>query len=77
MKDHGCIKSGSQMQIKFKHLKEMYLKCKRNNSVSGASRMTFPYYEAMEELLGGRPTAQSVDGLIGIDSSSQETIRRK
>ncbi|XP_071572575.1 uncharacterized protein [Temnothorax nylanderi] len=69
MKQAGFVKSGIQMRLKMKHLKEMYYKCKRNNSISGHDRMSFQYFEAMDELLGGRPSVQAVDG-VGIESSS-------
>lgn len=41
MKEAGFIKNGAQMQVKMIHLKEMYYKCKRNNSISGHDRMIF------------------------------------
>lgn len=69
MKEMGFIKSGAQMKIKLKHLKEIYFKCKRNNNISGAAHQTFHLYDEMEQLLGGRPLAQAtVD--TGIDSSN-------
>ncbi|XP_077276963.1 uncharacterized protein LOC143905409 isoform X2 [Temnothorax americanus] len=69
MKQAGFVKSGEQMQLKMKHLKELYYRCKRNNSTSGHNRMSFQYFEAMDELLGSRPSVQAVDG-VGIESSS-------
>lgn len=68
MKEIGFINSGTQMKIKLKHLKEMYFKCKRNNNTSGAIRQTFPFYDAMEQLFGRRPSVQAIDN-TGIDSS--------
>ncbi|KYN28556.1 hypothetical protein ALC57_02025, partial [Trachymyrmex cornetzi] len=61
MKEMGFIKTGAQMKTKLKHLKEIYFKCKRNNSVSGANRMSFPFYDAMEELFGGRLSADAIN----------------
>lgn len=69
MKEMGFIKSGAQMKIKLKHLKEMYFKCKRNNNISGAARQTFLFYDEMEQLLGGRPSVQATED-TGIDSSN-------
>lgn len=68
MKEAGFIKSAEQMKFKMKHLKEMYYKCKRSNSVSGHDRMSFQYFEAMDELLGSRPSVKAIDG-VGIESS--------
>ncbi|GLV33320.1 hypothetical protein CBL_11759 [Carabus blaptoides fortunei] len=74
MKERGFIKTASQMKIKLKHLKEMYFKCKRNNSRSGSKRETFQYYDLMDELLGSRPSSAVVENSdIGIDSSLVET----
>lgn len=68
MKEMDFIKSGAQMKTKLKHLKEMYFKCKRNNNVS-ASRAIFSFYNAMEQLFGGRSSVQAIAD-IGINSSA-------
>jgi len=72
MKEAGFIKSGEQMKLKMKHLKEMYYKCKRNNSISGHDRMSFQYFEAMDELFGSRPSVKAIDG-IGLESNTCES----
>ncbi|XP_071652856.1 uncharacterized protein [Temnothorax longispinosus] len=71
MKEMGFIKTGAQMKTKLKHLKEAYFKCKRSNSVSGAARMSFKFYDAMDQLLGGRPSVEAINN-HGIDSSSAQ-----
>ncbi|KYQ59701.1 hypothetical protein ALC60_01367 [Trachymyrmex zeteki] len=68
MKEMGFIKSGAQMKIKLKHLKEIYFKCKRNNNTSGVSRQTFVFYDEMEQLYCGRSSVQANTD-IGIDFS--------
>ncbi|XP_026827665.1 ras guanine nucleotide exchange factor P-like [Ooceraea biroi] len=78
MKEMGFIKSGAQMKIKLKHLKEQYFKCKRNNT-GGASRQTFVFYEEMEELLGGRPSVEAIasTGIDLTESSNQEIMQEE
>ncbi|KYN22017.1 Zinc finger protein with KRAB and SCAN domains 2, partial [Trachymyrmex cornetzi] len=71
MKEMGFLKSGAQMKIKLKHLKDIYIKCKRNNNTNGASRQTFAFYDEMEELYCGRPSVQAITN-IGIDSSDND-----
>jgi hypothetical protein len=48
MKEMGFIKTASQLQIKMKHLQELYYKFKKNNNKSGESRTEFLYYEQMD-----------------------------
>jgi hypothetical protein len=71
MKEMGFIKTGAQMKTKMKHLKEAYFKCKRNNSVSGADRISFSFYDEMDQLLGGRPSVEAINN-HGIDSFSAQ-----
>lgn len=64
MKEMGFIKSGAQMKIKLKHLKEIYFKCKRNNNTSGVSRQTFVFYDEMEQLYCGRSSVQANTDIV-------------
>jgi len=50
----------------------MYYKCKRNHSISGYDRVSFQYFEAMDELFGSRPSVKAIDG-IGIESNTCES----
>jgi hypothetical protein len=76
MKEMGFIKTASQLQIKMKHLKELYYKCKKNNNKSGESRTEFLYYEQMDNLLNTRPKtlAMEEDVTAGIDTSADENF---
>ncbi|XP_018374450.1 PREDICTED: uncharacterized protein LOC108768500 [Trachymyrmex cornetzi] len=73
MKEMGFIKSGVQMKVKLKHLKEMYFKCKRNNNTS-ASRQTFAFYDEMEQLYCGRPSVQAITDIV-IELLEQEPVQ--
>lgn len=59
MKKMGFPKTGAQMKTKLKHLKELYLKCKRNNNLSSSSRIGFPFYKQMEQLLSRKQSVQA------------------
>ncbi|XP_071652865.1 uncharacterized protein [Temnothorax longispinosus] len=71
MQAKGHEKTAEQMKLKLKNLKAAYFKCKRNNNVSGAAPSTCPFYNKLDILYGGRPSAlaSSSDDQVGIDTA--------
>lgn len=43
----------------YRILIDEYYKCKRENSVSGSQRLSFEFYDDMDEVLGDRPLSNS------------------
>lgn len=68
MEQRGYCKTAEQMKLKLKNLKLTYLKCKRNNNVSGAAATTCPFYNELELLYGCRPATEAE--YSGIDTAT-------
>lgn len=67
-------RSVSQIQNRWKSLKSNYYKAKGDTSRSGASPAKFVFFDAMADLLGGRPLSnvEGIDVGMGEDERDQE-----
>ena len=66
----GFNRTVEQLKNRFKALKTDYHKAKSHNNLSGNDPTNFPFFEAMDEVLGDRPLAQS--GEYGVDFTFDE-----
>ncbi|XP_011689999.1 PREDICTED: zinc finger and SCAN domain-containing protein 29-like [Wasmannia auropunctata] len=70
MQTRGYDKTAEQMKLKLKNLRTAYMKCKRDNNVSGAAPSTCPFYNELDVLYGSRPCALgSSSNQVGIDTA--------
>lgn len=69
--ERGYKRTTEQLITKFRRLKTKYSECQSNNNKSGRSRKTFEFYDAMKELLDGRPI-ENYPAEFGVDSSSND-----
>ena len=67
MGEHGYTRSWLQCQRKMKHLKMAYRKAKDNNNRSGRGRITCPFFDELDAVLGDRPAFCPGEGDV-IDS---------
>ena len=58
LEEVGFIRTSNQIREKMKKLKQKYRKLKDNNSFSGRNRMTFKFYDKLDEILGDRPISR-------------------
>ncbi|KAK4882110.1 hypothetical protein RN001_005429 [Aquatica leii] len=56
----GFHRDIAQLTVKWKNLKAEYHKCKRHNGVSGNDPRDYESYTPLNEILGHRPSVQSV-----------------
>ena len=66
----GFIRMPEQIRIKWKNVRSAYTNGKRNNSKSGQGRISCPYYDMMDDLLGRRPMSQATER--GVDAGGVE-----
>ncbi|XP_062391559.1 homeobox protein slou-like [Sardina pilchardus] len=72
LKELNIVRSVSQIQNRWKSLKANYYKAKGDTSRSGASPAKFVFFEAMADLLGGRPLS-NVEGVdVGMEEDEEE-----
>eukprot|EP00058_Branchiostoma_floridae_P000880 XP_002586368.1 hypothetical protein BRAFLDRAFT_108653 [Branchiostoma floridae] len=58
MATEGYIRTAKQVRAKFKALKYKYRKAKDANRRSGSGRVTCPFYEELDQLLGDRAATE-------------------
>ncbi|XP_019615734.1 PREDICTED: trihelix transcription factor GT-3a-like isoform X2 [Branchiostoma belcheri] len=58
MRHEGFDRTAQQIRTKMRDLKYRYRKAKKQNERSGSGRITCPYYDELDRLLGGRPATR-------------------
>ena len=61
MAEAGFVRTPEQFRIKWKNIRSAYMNAKRNNSTSGQGRISCPYFEIMDDLLGSRPMSKATE----------------
>nr|XP_055049368.1 uncharacterized protein LOC129434467 [Misgurnus anguillicaudatus] len=69
MNEHGYTRTWQQCQRKIKSLKLIYRKAKDNNHRSGRARVTCPFFEELDRVLGDKPSFVPGDGDV-LDTAS-------
>lgn len=69
MSEKGYSRTWQQCQRKIKSLKMTYRRAKDNNGKSGRSRITCPFFEELDRVLGDKPSFVPGDGEV-LDTAS-------
>ena len=67
MKERGYSRDGEQCKTKIKNLKKTYTNVKDHNNVTGNNKITCPFFDELDTVLGHRPA--SVPSLV-LDAST-------
>ncbi|KAL1246691.1 hypothetical protein QQF64_034380 [Cirrhinus molitorella] len=70
LKEAGVDRTVEQIKNKWKILKTAYYKAKLNNNRSGMDPSSFPFFEEMDEVMGGRPLSNVTEN--GVDVGFEE-----
>ena len=70
LSEAGVDRNVEQIRNRWKTLKAGYYKAKQHNSKSGYDPNNFPFFEPMDEIMGGRPLANIAGN--GVDVGFEE-----
>uniref|UniRef100_A0A8C1LBT1 Myb/SANT-like DNA-binding domain-containing protein n=1 Tax=Cyprinus carpio TaxID=7962 RepID=A0A8C1LBT1_CYPCA len=76
MAEHGYRRSWLQCQRKIKSLRAKYKEVKDWNKLSGRQRITCPFYEELDRILGDKPSVQPLellDSCFGQEEPEEES----
>lgn len=77
LKEAGADRTVEQIRNRWKTLKTSYFKAKMHNSKSGADPSYFPFFDQMDEIMGGRPLSNVGDNGVDVgfpERDEEETL---
>ncbi|XP_029973164.1 uncharacterized protein LOC115406995 [Salarias fasciatus] len=72
LREAGFIRTPDQIRHRWKTLKAMYCKAKKDNGTSGSDPSTFPQFDLMEEILCQRPTTTAPSSRVDVERHEEE-----
>nr|XP_057926634.1 zinc finger protein 397-like isoform X2 [Doryrhamphus excisus] len=74
MEEAGFIRTFEQIKMKWNSMKRIYFVTKRKIKINGHNSVPCPYFELLDDLLGGRALSQTCGLDVGLGASVSESV---
>nr|XP_057926645.1 zinc finger protein 316-like isoform X2 [Doryrhamphus excisus] len=74
MEEAGFIRTSAQIIVKWKSMKRNYFVTKRKMQINGHNSVPCPYFDLLDDLLGGRALSQTCGLDVGLGASVSESV---